>query len=96
MQEVQAKTTSSEFVEWIHFLDLEVNSFHRENYYLAQIAAEVRRGHVKDPGKVKIDDLILKFENKDPNLRVDDLSPDDRMARSKSFWLATLGMSGKD
>jgi len=61
LQEVMNQTTSTEFVDWMTFFEMERSSFHREDYYLAQIAAEVRRSIVKKPQEVQVQDFLLKF-----------------------------------
>ena len=61
MQEAMNQTTSTEFVDWMTFFEMERSSFHREDYYLAQIAAEVRRSIVKKPQEVHVQDFLLKF-----------------------------------
>ena len=60
----------------------------REEYYLAQIAAEVRRGIAKHPKKVHMKDFILDFEKK----KVED---QDSTKRSKQFWFAFAGIKEK-
>lgn len=57
------RTTSTEFVDWMRFLHLEMNSKRKEDYYLAQIAAEVRRSLVKKPQEVQVQDFLLNFVN---------------------------------
>jgi len=64
LQEVQQKTTSTEFIEWKKYLKEEPNDFHREDYYLAQIAAEIRRGNIKNPRSLKLTDMLIPFVDK--------------------------------
>jgi len=95
-QRCQAETTSSEFVKWIRYLDDEVNAFHREDYYWAQIAAEIRRGNVKHPKNVKVGDFIMTFttttkKKAEKKEKAEGLSREARIARSKSFWSALAG-----
>jgi len=93
LQEVQDQTTSTEFVQWNRYLDDDVNAFHREDHYMAQIAAEVRRGHDKHPEKVMITDHILEFE------RVKDAAEEAEefdVKHSKDFWYAALGIKKED
>lgn len=65
LQECQRLTTSLEFVEWCQVLnDLEWGERTREEFYLAQIAAEIRvirEGFSKEPKPVKPSDLLLDF-----------------------------------
>lgn len=94
LQEVLSKTTSSEFNMWMIYLEEEINGFHREDYYLAQIAAEIRKGQVKNPKKVKVKDMILQFsigrkQKKTP------MDKEESINRSKAFWFGGLGFLGK-
>jgi len=87
---VKAKTSSTEFVMCLAYLELDSNLFHREDYYLAQIAAEIRRGNVKKPRQVRLKDFILKFAKK----KVVDTSKmnlEKRTTISKRFWKAVVG-----
>lgn len=85
LQEVQQQTTSSEFVEWVEYLDSLWNVPDRKDYLLANIAAEVCRTRVKRPASVKVQDFILKFSNaahkKPPSTEA-----------SKAFWFAAVGV----
>lgn len=74
-------------MEWSRFLEHEVNEFHREDYYLAQIAREIRRTVVKNPSAVKVEDFILKYQL--PGGKAGTPSP---AADSKAFWLGALGV----
>jgi hypothetical protein len=92
LQELQMKTTSTEFLEWLVYLEKDLNAFHREDCYLAQIAAEVRRGNTKTPKRVKDKDFILKFKMK--------RSPTKENIKkfceeAKMFWYGLLGIKGK-
>ena len=60
--EIQEKITSIEFVEWIAYLDEDENKRSKSEYYLAQIAAEVRRSFAKNPHKVEMDDFFFKID----------------------------------
>lgn len=95
---MQEETTSTEFVEWQTFLDMEVNDFDRTCVYLAQIAAEIRRGNHKNPQSVEIDHFLLKFEDKAK--KVDD--PDEQEKRKRraldaaNVWIGTVTASKID
>lgn len=79
--------TSREFSEWRVFLDMEdTEGFKAEHWYLAQIAAEVRRGHVEHPNRVRTEQLLLKFQRASP-VKV---SRDTNTQNSKAFWLAMV------
>ena len=55
----------------------------KEDYYLAQIAAEVRRGIVKNPKKVRVKDFLLMD-------KAEADSNSDPLKTSKAFWLSSL------
>jgi hypothetical protein len=44
------------------FLDLEMNEITKQDIYLAQIATEVVRPNLKDPKKIGIKDLLIKWD----------------------------------
>lgn len=48
LQLVQQATTSSELLEWEQYLDERDKESHREDYFLAQIALEIRRSWVTE------------------------------------------------
>jgi len=94
LQEFQEKTTSTEFLEWVQFFEMEANFFHREDFYWAQIAAEIRKSYVdsKYANKVKTDDMLIKFKRvvkEAPRTAVD-------AARSMKNWYAALGVKKED
>lgn len=92
LQEVMQKTTSQEFVDWMTFLDQEVNSFHREDYYLAQIAAEVRRTFTKNPSHIKTKDFIIEFKTNTSKKKTSKKSPEEKLKMSKTYWLSLSGV----
>lgn len=75
-----------EFIQWIHYLDEDINRFHRQDFFLASIAAEIRRSNAKHPEKVKNDSFLIEFSKKK-------IKPDtnNKLETSKSFWAAHLG-----
>ena len=85
-------TSSTEFVEWMAYLDDEVErGFHREDYLFAMVAAEIRKGNVKNPRSVKMKDFILDFSGKKKEEEHQALSLEERTARSKGFWFSVAG-----
>lgn len=84
--------TSGEFLLWMEYLEQEVNDFHREDYYLAQIAAEIRKTFSKNPAAVRTEKMLLKFKTSGKSPKASsDMSKEDRIERSKSFWSALVG-----
>jgi len=87
VNELQDRITYSEFMDWITFLNREEGQVKKQDFYLAQIAAEVRRGNVKNPRSVKTKDFILKHSaGKDP-------AP---VSKSKSTWASVLKVKLED
>ncbi len=60
------------------------------DYYLAQIATEVRRSYVKKPGNVKLKDFLITFKTAAPAKPVPTTAQEKQMhiARSKAAWLS--------
>ena len=78
---------------WLKYLEKDINDFHREDYYLAQIATEIRRSYVKRPKSVRLKDMLLKFtSNKKP---VSKTERELHNKKSKAFWLSALGFGKK-
>lgn len=67
-------------------MEMDANDFHREDWYLAQIAAEVRRSRVMNPQTVELNDLLLRFVNAK--------TEEEKMRDSKMAWLTFLGLNG--
>jgi hypothetical protein len=71
-----------EFLEWVEYLRQERRENTKQDYYLAQIAAEIAKDHVKNPKKVKLSDYLLVIKEVTPEQA--------RMQKSKSAWAAAL------
>ena len=61
LQRCQQETTSTEFNDWMVYLEMEAQSIKPEYYYWAMIASEIRMHIAKKPELVKIQNFILKF-----------------------------------
>ena len=71
---------------------MEPNFFHREDHYLAQIAAWIRRSGFSKPESVKNEDFIIKFgTSKD----VKDVKKPSKAEAAKRFFGGMLKMSTK-
>ena len=70
----------------------ETQLFHREDYYWASIAAEIRRSWVKDKKQVKMTDFLIDFKLKKKTSGKDVVANTNL---SKQFWLAKVGYKGK-
>lgn len=86
--ELQQRVTSSEFVEWMEYLEQEVHDFHREDFYLAQIAMEVRRASLTSGAVVRLSDFLLTFKSR--SAMTDD--PKLREQTSEAFWFGLVGV----
>jgi len=92
VQRVKKETTATELATWMQYLILEKNKVldtDKLDYYLAQIASEVRRSFVKNPATVKTSDFILKFENSNSKKP---LTKEEATAMSKRYWFSITGL----
>ena len=64
---MKERLTGGEFIDWLAFLELDANGFHREDHYFAQIALEMRRSYAKDANKYDLKDFILTFRREKTN-----------------------------
>jgi hypothetical protein len=92
--ELAGRITYSEFQDWIAFLQREEERNTKLDIYLAQIAAEVRRGIVKNPKSVKTKDFLMKKQVHTPS--PEEKKGEARAARSKAIWVNTLNLKVKD
>lgn len=60
---VKAETSISDFYLWMAYLEKEVNDFHREDYYWAQIAMMVMKS-IKPNKKWKVEQFLIPFERR--------------------------------
>lgn len=91
VQEAQVSLTSTEFLKWIWYLNWsDTEEFRRQDYYLAQIAAQIERGQVKHPSRVTVQSKILSFTS---TKRTEDKAA--KIHTSKNFWLGSMGVRGK-
>ncbi len=89
---LQQEMTSTEFVEWQIRLCDEVNEFHREDYYWANIAYIVAQSNSSKD--VKFDPFILKFKTDSSESTKTD--SDVKLQNSKNFWFGiTSGIPQK-
>lgn len=80
--ELRAQLTVSEFLGWLDYLEWDDDRDTRTHYYLMSIAAEVRRGRVKEPLKVKLTDFLLR--------KPDEEETPKKKQDSKAIWLSFL------
>lgn len=77
VRELMEKITFTEFLDWSQFLEQEERRRTKLDWYLAQVAAEVRRGTVTKPKTVKVSDFFVSYMEP---------GTEDRMKRSKFAW----------
>lgn len=93
VQRCRQETTGNEFLEWMVYLDYEINSFHREDFYLAQIAREICALRAKKPNSIKIENFLLNFvEDKKVKETQKELSIKERTLRMQSWIYGLAGV----
>jgi hypothetical protein len=90
VQRARSEITSSEFIEWIVYLNEDELRMKPIYYYLANVALETRRSYMEKPSQVSLDSFILKFN--DPDKKE---VKEEKMKKSKRFWLSGLGIKTK-
>ena len=76
----------------MEYLEQDVNAFHREDWFLANIAREIRRTIQKEPGKEpKWEGFLLKFTNR----KVKKMTKEEAAKKSKRRWLPWMGINRK-
>lgn len=78
------KITFTEFLDWVQFLEQDEKRRDKLDFYLAQLAAEMRRSYVKTPRSVQVKAFYVSY--------VDPEVAEDRMRKSKAAWGAVFKM----
>ena len=97
VQRCQQETTSTEFLDWIEYLERDVNAFHREDYFLASIAREicqVREMFAKKPRNIKLESFLQKFVFKKEKI-MKPLTKEETTERAKRKFLSWAGIGVK-
>jgi len=81
VDELKERITYTEFLEWIEYLGWDERRQTKLDFYLAQIATEVRRSLVKHPNSVKVKDFLLGQKESQ-----------DRTEKSKRAWTKALNV----
>jgi hypothetical protein len=82
----------SEFDDWQEYWEEErqdgLERTEKVEWYLAQLAAEVRRSWVKEPGRVTMDNFLIKFKSvlQEPVELHAPKSKEDRIKAAYGFW----------
>ena len=84
----------------MEYLDKEDRKHQKSDYYMAQIAAEIRRGieaQKEHPRPVKVEDFLVKYEDevesKKPKSK--EVSKTEKIASSKKAWFTVTGINKK-
>ena len=94
LDRVKMETSVSQFVLWMQYLDWEINAFDKTCYYLAQIAAEVRRPNMPKGKIVTLKDFIIKFTSgKSEEKPSEDVQT--RAHKMKQFFFGLTGLTRK-
>jgi len=88
VQRTQSEITSTEFLDWIIYLDEKKFEESKLDHQLAAIQAEIRRSWVKDPRRVKEDNFIIKFVKKIKKK----LTKEEATKRDKAIMGSALGI----
>ena len=78
----------------MQFLEQDWDIPTRQDYFLAQIAAEVRRTIAREPKAVKLEHFMLKFASPAEAVATEE-ERERKGATSKASWLAILGLGKK-
>lgn len=90
VQRCKREHTSMEFVCWQVRRERRINEFHREDYFLANIAKLILQANCKDPKAVKFEDFLLKFISEEK--RKEEQAVEASTWNSKNFWAAVTGV----
>lgn len=91
IQRAQFEIPSSEFVDWIIYLDEEKKKLKKIDYYLARIAAEIRLANINNDKPVNIEDFLLVIEQETPI----ELKEHMKMKQAKTFFNRLTSVYGK-
>lgn len=94
MTRCKLETTPTQFVMWRVYLDEEeINGFHREDYYLAQICQLIVAVNSKNPKGIKLKDFLLKFaKEKQKSGLTTKQELRKKMLYSRAAWAGLLGI----
>ncbi len=94
IQEVQQKTTSSEFAEWKIVLEDEINERNILYHYLARLTYEVARSNpnikAQSLRKLKVEHFKIKVGKQ---IKKKPAKIKSTTSSSKQMWLSVLGLS---
>ena len=88
IQLVKRTTSSTDFVDWMVYLNEEPNRFNPLFMYIAQLTAELRRSWVTSAyaKNTKTEDFLIKFVDKKEVIK-------QKVQQSKKAWFSFLGVN---
>ena len=99
VQRAKQETTANEMLDWSIILKQQAEQkYDREknDYYYAQIAAEIRRSYVKHPKDIQNKDFLLQTP---AEMKLSSSSEEQtkkkRTQTAKCFWFGLLGIKDK-
>jgi hypothetical protein len=92
VSEAMQRHTYREYQMLMQWLEMEFDRPDRIDYYLMQIAAEVRRGNVKKPNSVKMEKFHLKFTHQRRRPKTQE-EIDRITVASQARWMSAVGMT---
>jgi hypothetical protein len=79
--------TQREYEARLAWLEEEQSRPSQTDWYLMQVAMQIKRGYVKDPNSVKLEDMrLVKAKPEKPVTKA------EAVARAKSRWFGMLGV----
>lgn len=98
LQRCQRETTSTEFLSWQAYMRKEMNIPRREDFYFAQIAAEMRRSVSKHPEAPRTEHFLLSFATDSGKKKevLSDVEIEQHVMASKAYWFAVVGKNSEE
>ena len=85
VEELASRITFREFLNWLEYLVWADERTSKQDLYMAQLTAEVRRSYVTKPKTVKVADFIIKSKRQM-----------DAATSSKAAWLGFFNLKPED
>jgi hypothetical protein len=85
----QRETSSYDFLAWMEYLQEQDERRKKEEYYLAQIAVEIRRTRAKNPKSIKLEHGLLQFKSAKKSKQ---MTVEERTRISKTAWCGIVGL----
>lgn len=83
--------TNRQFRTWLVWQGLSLNRPGLQDFYLMQIACEVRRVLAKNPGDIKVSDFRLQF-GKDEHTEQESVADREKTAAlAQARWIGSMG-----